>query len=116
MDESVKRWAHPELKELVMEASQALALLDAGRLQELALSCRLLNRDLDSAGSEDRARLAKQARDASSEMEVLASVLNVTRSNLNVMNRLRDARIGSLEYSDQPSRRFGPPGNEHGDN
>jgi hypothetical protein len=101
MDESVKRWAHPELKELVMEASQALALLDAGRLQELALSCRLLNRDLESAGS---------------EMEVLASVLNVTRSNLNVMNRLRDARIGSLEYSDQPSRRFGPPGNEHGDN
>jgi hypothetical protein len=116
MDESVKRWAHPELKELVLEASQALALLDAQRLQELALSCQLLNRDLETAGTEDRARLARQARDSNREMEVLASVLNVTRSNLNVMNRLRDARVGSLEYSDRPSRRFGSPGNEHGDN
>jgi len=37
---------NPELRQLVMEASQALARLDAGRLEELALSCKALNREL----------------------------------------------------------------------
>ena len=40
--------ANPELKELVAEASRALARLDAARLEELALSCEALNRDLDA--------------------------------------------------------------------
>jgi hypothetical protein len=34
------------LKDLVIEASRALARLDADRLEELALSCQALNRDL----------------------------------------------------------------------
>jgi hypothetical protein len=36
----------PKLKELVVEASRALARLDADRLEELALSCQALNREL----------------------------------------------------------------------
>jgi hypothetical protein len=36
----------PKLKELVVEASRALARLDAERLEELALSCQALNREL----------------------------------------------------------------------
>jgi hypothetical protein len=36
----------PKLKELVVEASRALAQLDAERLEELALSCQALNREL----------------------------------------------------------------------
>jgi hypothetical protein len=36
----------PKLKELVVEASRALARLDADRLEEFALSCQALNRDL----------------------------------------------------------------------
>ena len=39
MREFGARREHPELKELVVEASRALARLDADRLEELALSC-----------------------------------------------------------------------------
>ena len=39
------RRINPELKQLVGEASRALASLDADRLEELALSCQALNRD-----------------------------------------------------------------------
>ena len=62
------RWVHPELKELVVEASRALARLDADRLEELALSCQALNRDLAPASTKQRAELARQAREAAGEM------------------------------------------------
>ncbi len=45
---------NPELKELVVEASRALARLDAPRLEELALSCEALNRDLDSMDEDQK--------------------------------------------------------------
>ncbi len=84
-----------ELRELVVEASQALARLDADRLEELALSCQLLNRDLKSAGAADRGRLA---REAAGDMAVYARVLEATRANLKVMHRLRELHAGRLEY------------------
>jgi hypothetical protein len=34
-------------------------------------------------------------------MAVFARVLDATRSNLNVMNRLRELRMGRLEYSER---------------
>ena len=94
---------NPELKELVVEASLALARLDADRLEELALSCQALNRDLapGSARSE-RAELARQAREAAGDMAVFARVLEATRANLEVMNRLRELRDGRLEYGGAP--------------
>ena len=46
MRDSEARPANPELKELVVEASHALARLDAARLEELALSCQALTRTL----------------------------------------------------------------------
>lgn len=87
-----------------MEASRALARLDADRLEELALSCQALNRDL--AGERDRAHgsaaeraaLALEAKDTVREMAVFARVLEATRANLNVMNRLRELRAARLEY------------------
>ena len=82
-------WERRELKELVKEASEALARLDAERLEELALSCQALNRELP---------LASQFREAAGEMAVFARVLEATRANLNVMNRLRELRVGRLEY------------------
>lgn len=88
----------PKLKELVVEASRALARLDANRLQELALSCQALNRALVPANVDERAVLASQAREATAEMAVFARVLEATRANLNVMNRLRELRTGRLEY------------------
>jgi hypothetical protein len=56
--------ANPEIKELVVEASRALARLDAPRLEELALSCEALNRDLDSMDAGEKSDLARQAREA----------------------------------------------------
>ena len=93
---------HPKLKELIVEASRALARLDADRLEELALCCQALNRDL----AQDRAQgdgdalaaLAVEAKGAVGDMAVFARVLEVTRANLNVMNRLRELRAGRLEY------------------
>jgi hypothetical protein len=111
------RWEHPALKQLVVEASRALARLDADRLEELALSCQALNRDLADATADDRVLLACQAEDAKQEMAIFARVLEATRSNLTVMNRLRELRMGRLEYRDLPS----PEGwtrteSGHGDN
>lgn len=99
MQESGARRVHPELRELVVEASRSLARLDADRLEELALSCQALNRDLEQpAYRNKRAKLARQAREAAGDMATFARVLEVTRANLNVMNRLRELRAGRLEY------------------
>jgi len=98
MQEAGARRVHPELKDLVVEASRSLARLDADRLEELALSCQALNRDLAPAGREERAALARQAREAAGDMTTFARVLEATRANLSVMNRLCELRAGRLEY------------------
>lgn len=101
MQELEARRANPELKELVMEASRALARLDAGRLEELVLSCQALNRGLGTLNAEGRAELARQAEEAAADMAVFARVLDATRANRNVMNRLRELRAVRLEYSER---------------
>jgi hypothetical protein len=103
------------LKELVVEASRALATLDAARLEELALSCQALNRDLSRAGTEERAQLAYQAREAQGDMAVFARVLEVTKANLKVMNRLRSLRTNHLEYGEQLKQGWQPAESAHGD-
>lgn len=113
MQESGSRWVHPELKELVVEASRSLARLDADRLEELALSCQALNRDLAPASTAQRAELARQAREAAGDIATFSRVLEVTRANLNVMKRLRDLRAGRLEYGQD---RWSRTETEHGDN
>jgi len=101
MQAFIKRGLHPELREVVVEASLALARLDADRLEELALSCQALNCDLTVMSHERRADLVRQARDASSEMGVLERVVDATRANLEVMKRIRDRRRSQLEYNRQ---------------
>ena len=107
---------HPELKEMIAEASRALARLDADRLEELSLSCQALNRDLTAVSAENRKILARQAREAAGDMATFARVLEATRANLNVMNRLREIRAGRLEYCQRQIQ--GPAGIEgvNGDN
>jgi aminopeptidase N len=107
---------HPELKELVVEASRALARLDADRLEELALSCQALNRDLKPLRPENRTLLARQAHEAAGDMATFARVLEATRANLDVMNRLRDLRAGRLEYGNLPSGETALKELRHGDN
>jgi hypothetical protein len=115
MQEFGTRREHPELRKLVVEASRALALLDASRLEELALSCQALNRDLAIPGRIEGPRIARQAREATGEMAVLARVLDATRSNLEVMNRLRELRAGRLEYAVPKSTAWASQGSGHGD-
>jgi hypothetical protein len=92
----------PELKQIVSDASRALALLDADRLEELARACQALNRDcLESAA------MACRARDAAGDMAVFARVLDATRANLHVMNRLRELRMGEVSYEASASRPSG---------
>lgn len=107
---------HPELKQLVAEASRALALLDAGRLEELALSCQALNRDLPPLSPRQRSALARQARDAAADMATFARVLEATRANLSVMKRLRDLRSGRLEYTARQMLGTAGKGGGNGDN
>lgn len=91
-----KPGVHPELRVLVTEATQSLAKLDAERLEEMAVSCEALNRDLTSEG---RSQLHVEAHAAVKEMAVLRQVLQATRSNLAVMNRLREFHARRTEYA-----------------
>ncbi|MGH9598831.1 MAG: hypothetical protein ACRD27_03140 [Terracidiphilus sp.] len=115
MPESGSRAEQPRLKELVVEASRALSRLDADRLEQLVLSCQALNRDL--AGDRPlavpirRRELLLEARAASNDMAIFARVLEATRANLKVMKRLRELRLGRLEF-DGPGQSAGrSPGN-----
>jgi hypothetical protein len=110
------RHEHPELKQLVVEASRALARLDADRLEELALSCQALNRELTPMSQNQRTTLARQSREAAGDMATFARVLEATRANLNVMNRLRDLRTGRLEYTNRQMRGPLGTGSVNGDN
>jgi hypothetical protein len=84
---------------MLAEASAALASLDADRLEELALSCQALNRDLFPVTEQQREEAVRQSREAAGEMAVLARVLESTRANLDVMNRLRELKERRQEYS-----------------
>jgi aminopeptidase N len=106
----------PRLKEIVVEASRALAHLDAGRLEELALSCQALNRDLVEVDSEARDAFAIECQEAVGDMAVFTRVLEATRANLHVMNRLRELREGRLEYGRPQAQPWRPAGGVHGNN
>jgi hypothetical protein len=107
------RSVHPELRDLVVEASRALACLDATRLEELALSCALLNRELETADPARRREMGRQAREAQSDMAVFGRVLEATRTNLAVMKRIRELRAGRrIAYGEREAQ----PGTGHGDN
>jgi hypothetical protein len=109
------RAANPQLKDLVVEASRALARLDAPRLEELALSCQALNHDLNLLDAAERQELARQAREAQADMSVFARVLDATWANRNVMMRLRELRTGRLEYSERQARGEASTEAAHGD-
>jgi hypothetical protein len=112
MPECGARRVHPELRDLVAEATRALASLDADRLEELALCCHALNRDLETAGLGSSGELAREARDAQGDMTVFGRVLDATRANLAVIHRIRVLRRGRpLEYGQAAL----PPGSNHGD-
>jgi len=92
----------PELRALVIEATRALARLDVARLQELALSCEALTRMPPPTTREQRQEFVSQACAARDDMAVFARVLEATRANLKVIERLRQLRTGNLGYAENP--------------
>ena len=113
------RHVHAELKELVAEACRALAHLDADRLEELAWSCETLNRDLPWLSANGERELTREVREAATGMAVLARVLEATRANLSIMNRLRELRLRRAGYGEPASGKdweSTQPEGGHGDN
>lgn len=106
----------PALKQLVTEASRALAQLDADRLEELALSCEALNRELTPVALGADETLSTEARMLGPDLAVLARVLEVTQANLEVMRQVREMRSQRLEYSPSLVRPWTGTESSHGDN
>ena len=98
MRKQVQQSVNPELRELIQEASVSLARLDPDRLEELALSCQALNREASISGQDSRLDLLRQTREAAGEMAEFTRVLEATRANLDVLNRLREDGDAKLEY------------------
>ena len=107
---------HPALKQVIAEASLALARLDGDRLEELALSCEALNRGLGNPDENTRILFECEARNAVQEMAGFARVLEATRSNLNVVHRLGEMRARRLECLDGMDGALGYGRVRHGDN
>ena len=101
---------------MLIEASHALAHLDADGLEEMALSCATLIRDADKSGAMRRTQYKSGPEESLQEMAIFASVLEATRANLNVMRRLRQADSAQLEYGPaQAARVLSETEMEHGD-
>ncbi len=111
MIESVRQH---ELRNMLAEASQALAHLDADRLEEMALYCAALVRD-DSAAGIALTRSGSECTESWSEMGIFMRVLEATKANLNVMRRLREKRLAGLEYGRVSTSRDLSAGSDHGD-
>jgi hypothetical protein len=112
----VEQSKHPQLKELMAEASRSLARLDVDRLEELALSCKALSRGMAHRSKEAQTALALEAQESTQELAILARVLEATRANLHVMNRLRELRAGCFEYGKPPARQWARTEDNYGDN
>lgn len=91
-------------KQIAVDASRALAHIDADRLDELAQSCQALNRDLPLALQDNRDAVLREARQASSAIATFALVLDATRANLQVLYRLREVQAGGPDYGSGQTR------------
>jgi hypothetical protein len=92
---------HPgrcEQRSLIVEAADALARLDADRLEEMARWCEALNRGPVPADSSRSEAGGFRAFDLRQEITVLARVLEGTRANMNVLRRLGRSRSEAIEY------------------
>ena len=119
MREPIVHAANPELRQLVSEASRSLACLDAARLEELALSCEALSQGYALMSAEERREVARQASESRADMAVFARVLEATRSNLKVVQRLRELHGERVEYRDGLTAAYWSEAGErnaHGDN
>ena len=102
------------LKEILREATGALARLDADRLEELALSCRALN-SKQARGDAASQPGNKEAHEAQRELAVLEQVLAMTGTNVDVLAPRKMPMEHVLGYGLRPARtRIAKGGREHG--
>lgn len=103
-------------KQIAVEASRALANLNADRLDELAQSCQALNRDLPLALQNNRDAVLREAKQAFAAVATFALVLDATHANLQVLYRLREVQAGSHDYGAGQTRPWGSQECVHGHN
>jgi hypothetical protein len=87
----LQRVKQPALNEILAQAAQALASLEADRLEEMALYCEELLYQPEACVELD-------GENAVQEMAIFGRVIEATRTNLNVMRRIREVRAAQLEY------------------
>lgn len=90
------------LKSVVMEACSALAHLDSGRLEEVAKRCESLSASSQPFKRNDP---IMQTPELVREMAIFSRVLEATRANVEVMQRLRVIHA-TLEYSENGGQNF----------
>jgi hypothetical protein len=87
------------LRGIVQQATAALIAMDAKRLEELAICCADLNRELEGTGGIVEA--ATDLRASAGDMELLDRILFETRANLSVFSRLHVMRLNqAAEWRD----------------
>ncbi len=104
------------LKELAEEASQALGRLDVERLEDLAISCHALNRCLTAGNGLEPAAQSREAGEAACAMAMFARVIEATRANISLLNRIKELCAGPLEYAPWPDKKWEFTERVHGDN
>jgi hypothetical protein len=87
-----------KLREIANQASEALALLNADKLEELAHSCHAVKWEFESLNHAGPGNLVREALDARRDIVVFARVLEAARMNLQVLYRLRDPRDERVGY------------------
>lgn len=100
---------------MLVEASHALAHLDADRLEEMALSCAVLVRDVDRVRCDAKNQCESGSGEAMQAVGIFTRVLEATRANLKVMRRLRQVRSAQLEYGPAHAGGSASEESEHGD-
>lgn len=90
--------SYTEWSETLADATHALAHLDAGRLEEMALCCAALVRE-EGVPFDIRLRDEPGFSGGGRELASFARVLEATKANLDVMRRVRALRARQLEYS-----------------
>lgn len=83
------------LREIVSEATAALILMDAERLEELAKCCVDLNRETEETGQ--RHSIVEVRKHVEGELKLLGQVLFETRANLTVLSRLHTLRLSEVD-------------------
>jgi len=91
------------LRGLLQEAIEALVLMNADRLEELARCCVDLNRDLPGWNEGCQPTTARLNVGLGLDLELFGQILQETRANIRVLNRLRTPQFHIAGYSREPA-------------